>query len=250
MQIHCRRCCHHAAHSCSSCTCACAASHSAPSGYQTAYGALSFLQPPCTAQMAKERHLPFEWSLMMRAFASWKVCEALRRPHVAAYAESTHVQLVYMTQMHMCPDSINNKSCICSSIAAKLDMMSIPTCSWSGQWHLLPQCTVCHKLCDTQCRYDYAFEMQASCGADSRGQDAPCGLRSHGNNMLMYKCPYVDKENSMHPLRQYSRLFSITALPDRHWQGPYGSLYTDSGSCTKLQAVDGVYHLPKHRIAS
>ena len=128
VHVHCRRCCHHAAQSCSSCTCVCAASHALPSGYQTAHGALSFLQPPCTAQMAKERHLPFEWSLTMRAFASWKVWNALPRPHVAAYAESTE-QLVYIIQMHMCPDSINSKSCSCISFAVTARLQLQFVCS-------------------------------------------------------------------------------------------------------------------------
>jgi hypothetical protein len=36
--------------------------------------------------MAREMHLPFEWSLVMRAFASWKVFTAYWRSQTAAYA--------------------------------------------------------------------------------------------------------------------------------------------------------------------
>ena len=86
MQNHCQHCCHHTGQSSSAHRCSCAAPQSAPRGHQTAYGALSFLQSPCQAQMAREMHLPFEWSLMMRAFASWKVSIAYWRPHTAAYA--------------------------------------------------------------------------------------------------------------------------------------------------------------------
>lgn len=86
MQNHCQHCCHHTGQSCSGHRCSCAAPQAAPRGHQTAYGALSFLQPPCQAQMAREMHLPFEWSLMMRAFASWNVSIAYWRPRTAAYA--------------------------------------------------------------------------------------------------------------------------------------------------------------------
>ncbi len=93
MQNHCQHCCHHAGQSSSAHRCSCAAPQSAPRGHQTAYGALSFLQPPCQAQMAREMHLPFEWSLMMRAFASWKVFIAYWRPRTAAYATDNRHQV-------------------------------------------------------------------------------------------------------------------------------------------------------------
>ncbi|DBA72932.1 TPA: hypothetical protein ACH3X2_009886 [Trebouxia sp. C0005] len=83
MQNHCQHCCHHTGHSSSAHRCSCAAPQPAPRGRQTAYGALSFLQSPCQAQMAREMHLPFEWSLMLRAFASWKVSIAYWRSQTA-----------------------------------------------------------------------------------------------------------------------------------------------------------------------
>ena len=53
-------------------------------------GALSFLQPLCSGQSASERHWPYQWSLMMRAFASWKAC--MQHPQVYS-AASCQVRL-------------------------------------------------------------------------------------------------------------------------------------------------------------
>ena len=64
-------------------------------------GTLSFLQPPCPASMARERHSPAEWSLMMKAFASWKVWKAYWRPRTGAYARRCTVQV-----SNVCPLSI------------------------------------------------------------------------------------------------------------------------------------------------
>jgi len=94
MQNHCQHCCHHAGQSSSAHRCSCAAPQSAPRGHQTSYGALSFLQFPCQAQMAREMHLPFEWSLVMRAFASWKVFTAYWRSQTAAYATDNQQQVL------------------------------------------------------------------------------------------------------------------------------------------------------------
>ncbi len=123
LHTHCQRCCHHTAASCSGRTCTCAA---APRGHRTAYGALSFLQPPCQAQMATEEHLPFEWSLMMRAFASWKVCKAYWRPRMAAYAKYSEqkVSMIYVLAM---------------TAAAVLDQ----NCPFTSKVHTVTQYTMC-----------------------------------------------------------------------------------------------------------
>lgn len=81
-QQHCVRCCHHKAgqHShchrttsrggCGSClgqSCRCREADQRT-------GALSFLQPMCQGSSARERYHAFQWSLMLRAFASWRAC--------------------------------------------------------------------------------------------------------------------------------------------------------------------------------
>lgn len=92
LQTHCQSCCHHSnatsdrhpAH-----VCGCRAAGNAEQdrvSQQIAHETLSFLQPPCAAGMARERHQPFEWSLLMRAFASWKVCKACWRPPANTFA--------------------------------------------------------------------------------------------------------------------------------------------------------------------
>ena len=74
-KLHCMRCCHHRImplHDNSS-----SLRHDHSCGCRTSnqrMGALSFLQPLCSGQSATERHWPYQWSLMMRAFASWKAC--------------------------------------------------------------------------------------------------------------------------------------------------------------------------------
>lgn len=100
LQSHCRSCCHHSgASSGRPCLqvigCQAAASHAKQGrvGRPMAPGTLSFLQPPCPATMAQERHPPFEWSLLMRAFASWKVCKAYWRPRTGAYAGHCTMQV-------------------------------------------------------------------------------------------------------------------------------------------------------------
>lgn len=112
MQNHCQHCCHHTGHSSSAHRCSCAAPQPAPRGRQTAYGALSFLQSPCQAQMAREMHLPFEWSLMLRAFASWKVSIAYWRSQTA-FATNNRQQVphAYDVSSSFGRSSIFNRQC-------------------------------------------------------------------------------------------------------------------------------------------
>ena len=97
---HCQRCCHHSRSSADSqptrsCGCPVAVHRVVhqSSRRETAHGTLSFLQPPCPAGMARERHPPFEWSLLMRAFTGWKICEAYWRPRTGAYAKQSSKQV-------------------------------------------------------------------------------------------------------------------------------------------------------------
>ena len=100
LQTHCQSCCHHSnatsdrhpAH-----VCGCRAAGNAEQdrvSQQIAHETLSFLQPPCAAGMAREQHQPFEWSLLMRAFASWKVCKACWRPPANTFARCHAVEVI------------------------------------------------------------------------------------------------------------------------------------------------------------
>lgn len=101
LQSHCQCCCHHSGANSDrqplhAIGCQSAISHAKQDrvGRQIAPGRLSFLQPPCPATMAREQHPPFEWSLLMRAFASWKVCKAYWRPRTAGYARHSSTMQV------------------------------------------------------------------------------------------------------------------------------------------------------------
>ena len=154
LQSHCQHCCHHSTahadrHHAHPCDCQAAGLRVEQQGmrHQTAYKTLSFLQPPCPAGMARERHHPFEWSLLMRAFASWKVCKAYWRPRTRAYAKSNEMQvskayntssqrdidqstrsssgclICYLAAMHTCRCS----ACMVNSAAHKQPVMILLT---------------------------------------------------------------------------------------------------------------------------
>ena len=251
MQNHCQHCCHHTGQSSSAHRCSCAAPQSAPRGHQTAYGALSFLQPPCQAQMAREMHLPFEWSLMMRAFASWKVFTACWRPQTAADATDNWQQVpMLMSSKALTGNAQGSPYFIFTPTKSHLfsiqlsKMVTPRLVAYIPPYELMWCIVACHApsfLCD--------YAMQVPVIGINRAQDASCGSQGHCDSMMLSKTPYLDNQENAHPWRQQPQSDRSNVMPDWYWLGPYRSMNAKVECHVKPQTIDCLNHLRKQRTA-